>query len=392
MSKAGTSAPKAIDPTALANAQTAANITTANNQSILNNNNTTSPFGTSLFTQQPSGQWDLNQTLTPALQDLFTNQSTLGNTLAVQAQGVAPWAGSSAQAGASTVNDAFNNIEPTAAATPAPTLQKSLDYSTLGPLAPSDYGPEVTSAQNAAYKTQSGYLDPQYSQKHSDLNTLLANEGIQPGTEAYSRAQGDLGRQEDLAYQGAQNAAVSAGNAEQYALAGEKLNSQTLGANNILNAGEFGNKTAQQLWQDPLTALGSLSATGENILGGTSSNLAALGPLANFNWGGSIPTFGSNGTVVPASNVVGAGQVGATSANNAFNAGNTLNNSLFNGLGSLAGATTNGNLLSSTGALFGNNGIFSAGGLLGSQGALFGTAADASIAGGGPPLALAALA
>ena len=56
------------------------------------------------------------------------------------------------------------------------------------------------------------------------------------------------------------------------------------------------------------------------------------------------------------------------------------------------GVSGAGQLLGGANSLFGGGsgggGVFSAGGLLGSQGPLFGTAADASIAAGGPPLAL----
>ena len=66
--KGGGSAPPAIDPIALGEAQKNANIETAKVQSQLSNVNTTSPLGTSFFTPGANNQWNLEQKLTPELQ------------------------------------------------------------------------------------------------------------------------------------------------------------------------------------------------------------------------------------------------------------------------------------------------------------------------------------
>jgi hypothetical protein len=78
---------------ALANAQSQANQQSAQFQSQLNNVNTTSPFGSSLFTQDPTThQWSLNQSLAPQLQSVFGAQSGLAGLLA----GLAPSAAGAA--------------------------------------------------------------------------------------------------------------------------------------------------------------------------------------------------------------------------------------------------------------------------------------------------------
>jgi hypothetical protein len=248
--KGGTSAPPSANPSAVAGAQLNANIGTAQAQSALNNVRTTSPLGTSFFEQGPDGRWSLNQTLDPSTAPVYGAQTGLAATLAQQAQGGAPWVASGAQGGGTLIDQALRNIGP-AALNPAPTLQRNLDFSSLGPLpnpnpadftrsldftgleklptSSQDFGRAVTDAQNAAYNTQAGYLDPQFAQKGSDLRQQLADEGIGVGTQAYSRAQGDLGRQSTLAYQQAQDAAVAAGQAEQQRLFGEALSGRQQG-------------------------------------------------------------------------------------------------------------------------------------------------------------------
>jgi hypothetical protein len=127
------------------------------------------------------------------------------------------------------------------------------------------------------------------------------------------------------------------------------------------------------------------------LLGTGASDLANLGGLGNFNWSGGVPTFGSSQTAVQPPNVVGSQQVANTANQNRFTAGNTLNNQLTSGLGSLGGA------LGGQGLLFGSQGL---GGLLGVNpttgllGGLFG--GGAGLAGGatadaGLPLGLGAL-
>ncbi len=426
--KGGTSAPPAVNPAQLAGAQVDANLQTAQGQSALNNVRTTSPLGKSFFEQGPDGRWSLNQSLDPSTAPVYAGQTGLASMLANLGQGAAQWGSSPAQAGATLLDQALGNIGPAAVGQAAPNLQKTLDFGSLGPLPttrPGDYtrtldfiglerlptsadnfGKAITDAQNAAYDTQAGYLNPQFAQKASDLRQQLADEGIPVGSAAYSRAQGDLGRQSTLAYQQAQNEAVSAGQAEQARLFGEALSGRQQGVNERLTAGNFQNATTrqaladalasraqgaseigqagqfrnaaeQQGWQDPLTALSTLAGVGTGITGSAASNLATLNPLSGFEWAGNLPTFGGSPTVVSPANVVGAGQVANQAAANRFNAANTLNNQLFNGLGTAGGA------------LFGGGGNGGLGGILsgffGGGGA--GTAAD--FGGGGTALGIA---
>jgi hypothetical protein len=436
MSKSGASAPPSIDPMALANAQSQANQQSAQFQSQLNNVNTTSPFGSSLFTQDPTThQWSLNQSLAPQLQSVFGAQSGLAGLLAGLAPSAAGaasnftgYASPAANAGSNFINQAsgVNLPTPGAGLTSSVTmnpagfnLPPSIDFSNLPglathasteglarlPTSATDFSNEVNAAENAAYRSQAQYLDPQFHQRESDLTQQLADQGIQPGNAAYSRSRGDLGRQENLAYQGAQDAATAAGQAEQARLFGENLSSRQQGfGENLSNAGlnnaaraqllgqdvtgteyarsadqqvfnqglanaELGNQAQQLAFGQPLQELQSLIGAGSGLLGAgggalTSGigGLAGLGGLGEFGWGGQIPTFGSQGTVVPGTNTIGAANAANTAGMNSFLAGNQLNNQLFNGLGSLGGALGlgNGGLASLLG--IGGSGAAAAGG------------------------------
>jgi len=376
VAKGGASAPPAVDPTALANAQTGSNLATANQQSVLNNVNTFSPFGSSTFSQLPSGQWNLNQQLNPQLQGAFSNQANLASLLAGQGtQNVAALAQSPALAGANIVNSAYNNLGGQIPTGPA-------NYSGLAqlPTSATDFSNEVGQAQKAAYDTQAGYLNPQFQQKQSDLTQQLADQGITAGSSAYDRAQGDLGRQETLAYQQAQDAAAQAGNQEQQALFGENLQSRQQGVNE-----------ANTQWAQPLQALSQAASTGEGILSGIAGQLPELGSLAGFAGTGTVPTMGGSPTSVYPSNVVGAQGAANTAAANRFTAGNTLNNQLFSDIGGLGSALGGSNLLFGSQGLGGalglspTTGLFC--GLFGAGDALSGGATAAS----GLPLGLAAL-
>jgi hypothetical protein len=241
-----------------------------------------------------------------------------------------------------------------------------VNFGGVAPLS-TNFPDQVAQAQNAAYNTQAGFLDPQFAEKKSDLTQQLADQGINPGSEAYDRAQGDLGRQSDLAYQQAKDAAVAAGNQEQQTLFGESLQGRQQGVNEAL-----------QQYQSPFNAIGSLAGSAGGLLGTGAGDLATLGGLGNFSWAGGVPTFGGSPTTVQPSNVVGAQQ--AANQGNYYRSaqGMALNNQLGSGLGSLATGLGGSNLL------FGSQGLS---GLLGANpqtgllGGLFGGGAGAGTAG-----------
>lgn len=449
--KGGSSAPAGVNPAALGWAQYDANIGTAQKQSELNNINTYSPFGSSDFEQLPNGRWTLNQNLSPALQNVFGNETNLAGNIAGYGNNAANFAAQPLQGGANLITQGYNNwagqlpsgpvstaglpeLQGSAATMPLQTsvagggpIQTGLNFSGLPslPTSTTDFSNEVGQAQQAAYNTQTGFLDPQFAEKQHDLQQQLADQGIAVGSDAYSRATGDLGRQETLAYQQAQNAAVQAGDQEQNTLFGENLASRQQGVNEALNqgnfanaaqaqqygqnlqSGNFANQAAQQgfaenlanagladqarqqglaerqsLWAEPFTALQQETGIGQNILGSGISDLTGLLPATNFNWAGAIPTFGANPVSVSPANLAGSTYAANAANQNRFSDANLLNNQLGGALGGLGsslglGSGGLGNLLFGSQGLSGALGLGS-GGLFGS---LFGGgAADAGAA------------
>lgn len=97
--------------------------------------------------------------------------------------------------------------------------------------------------QEALYNSALDKLNPQFERQVSDYATMLQNQGIPVGSEAYNRAMGDLEEK--------QNDALTQA-AYQSILAGNDAFSQSLG--DEINAGAFGN-TAQQTYINQLLSM-----------------------------------------------------------------------------------------------------------------------------------------
>lgn len=384
--------PAAVDPTALAAAQTASNISTAQNQAALNNSNTYSPYGSSIWTPTTNAQgqttYTLNQTLSPELQQLFGTQSGLAQNLVSNA---AYGLSQSGPALANLGTNLFGSLGNVAGQIPT-----SLNLSGVAPitqLSPSSFqtnvaqGPVQTSvnsnfpqlvkqAQDAAYGAQTQYLNPQFQQAQSNLQQQLADQGIQEGTPAYSRAMLDFNNQKQQAYQSAQDQAVAAGNQQQQALFGQSLqagqfanqaqqqmfgqglnladlyNQAVLGAAGQQNtAAQLGLQQQQAMAQQPVNALQALLAAGTGAYGAGLQGLQGAAGMINQapTWPLSIPTYGGQQTTIQPTNYpqIQAAATGAnTLANAAFNRNasgltDTLSSVLFGqgGIGNMVGQT-----------------------------------------------------
>ncbi len=181
------SAPAAPDPVATANAQTASNIATATNNAALNRVDQVTPYGSSTYDikgyEGSTPQYKQTVTLSPEQQALY-DKYTQGQT-----------------ALADTALGSLGNVQSNIAQ----------PFSLRNDPTTSDFGTQIKNSQDAAYRGQTQYLDPQFKNAQSDLDSKLANQGLQVGGEAYGRAQDDLARQKQMAYQGAQDSAVQAG-------------------------------------------------------------------------------------------------------------------------------------------------------------------------------------
>lgn len=85
-------------------------------------------------------------------------------------------------------------------------------------------------AENATYQSYMNYLQPQFAQQTSDLETRLQNQGIMVGSDAYNRAMTNLQNNQNNAYsQAVQNSVLSGQNAFSNSL------------NDAYRAAQFGN-------------------------------------------------------------------------------------------------------------------------------------------------------
>jgi Chaperone of endosialidase len=143
-----------------------------------------------------------------------------------------------------------------------------------------DVGPSVQNAADAAYAAETQYLGPQWAQAGEQAQSALANQGLNPNSAAYQNAMQQFGAQENQAYQGALNAAVAAGDAEQNTLFGQQLQSgefanaaQAQAFGQALDNAQLGDATQQTAGQEaayaqqlPINAFDALMSSGQVAL------------------------------------------------------------------------------------------------------------------------------
>ena len=185
MSKPDTPTPP--DPNVVAEAQTKSNLATATSNAALNRVNTNTPYGSLTYT-------------TPGTNPDGTPKYQADLTLSPDQQGLLDTGNANKQALANTASGMLGQIDQQYR-TPA-----NFD---------STIAPEIKQAQDAAYKTSTGYLDPQFAQAEDEQRTRLANQGTVQGSDAYTKETNRLATQKQQAYESARNNAITQGNAEQ---------------------------------------------------------------------------------------------------------------------------------------------------------------------------------
>lgn len=98
--------------------------------------------------------------------------------------------------------------------------------------------PAIQNAINSQYKAQLGLLQPTFGIQQEQLQSQLANQGLQQGSEAYNNAENLLAQQQNNAYTQAANNATQQGMGYQNQLFGQQLQNAQLGntvANQPLN-------------------------------------------------------------------------------------------------------------------------------------------------------------
>lgn len=201
------SPPTPPDPAKTIAAQTASNLQTANSNAELNRVNTSTPWGSLNYSTDGTNadgtpKYSSALTLSPSEQQKFDlaqqGNIALGNT----AQGML-----------GNVKDSYSQPFSLGG---APALQSSVQQ---------DGGTTanaIKQAQDAAYKSQTQYLDPEYARAQPALENKLANQGItDTGSEAYKNAMNNFNEGKNQAYGAARNSATAAGMQEQNTLFGQ---------------------------------------------------------------------------------------------------------------------------------------------------------------------------
>lgn len=158
--------PKAPDPYATAAAQTKSNIGAATATQEMNMVDQTTPYGSVHYTrtgENPDGTpiYAATSTLSPQLQSLFNSNVGVAQSTA--------------------------GLESSILKSSAPLLSKPLDLS---------WGATEEKLDALGRKT----LDPEWDKRSTDLEQSLYNRGVMPGSEAYTTAMDEFGRQRGSAY------------------------------------------------------------------------------------------------------------------------------------------------------------------------------------------------
>jgi len=233
--KGGGSAPQVPDFYAAADATAQASQRAVNQQTQANRPNQSNPWGNSTWQQGPNGQWTQRTTLNPMDQASLDSQrwtqlgaSNLANDYMNQAQ-------------ANPLN--VNQVAGGQSLTGGP-IQGGLDFGSLG-------GMPQAQAMNqagvdAVYNQATSRLDPQFAQREESMRAQLANQGLDPGTEAYNAEMGNFTRGRNDAYSGAMNNAITQGAQIGSSMFGQGMQARQQGASEIGQAGNFANAAQGQ--------------------------------------------------------------------------------------------------------------------------------------------------
>ena len=183
----------APDPYATAAAQTQSNQQTANYNADLNRVSQYTPYGSSVYTQTGSTssgapQYRQDITLAPLAQQELDNELQQNADLSKLGYGL------------------YNQASSTLA---NPVSTNGLPALSGGPN--QDFNAATKAASDAVYNQATSRLDPMWQNNQNDLNSALANQGIVQGSDAYNRAQDQLSRNKNDAYNQAAYSAQQAG-------------------------------------------------------------------------------------------------------------------------------------------------------------------------------------
>lgn len=279
----------------LANAQSDYNKNNAIQQQLMNNPDQVGPYGSRTLTMGPDGHWTLNTSLSPQLQQNFDQSNALFGTMLNRASGAL----------SNGLN--YNSLAP------APTFDTS-----KVPGLPTADANDLNTVRDSVYRQQTQYLDPQFQQAQSDLESKLANQGIMPGSEAYNREMNNFNLTKQKAYGDARDSAIQAGGQEQSRLFGIGLQANQAGMNNAVAGFNAGMQGRQQ------------GVAEQNYLHNAPINdIASLRGSTQF----TMPSFGGmTGTSMPGVDFMNAANMGYNANLAQQNANKAENTNFTNGL------------------------------------------------------------
>ena len=239
----GGSAPSYPDPMTVANATTQTNEQSAAYNKALNLNNYSNPFGSQQTTQigtDASGApiYNTNISANPQLQSAL--QGLLGQT------------SQSGQINSNALNGLMG-------------LSSSLS--------PAAAQQAQQNGAQASYASSMGYLQPQFNQQQESTDSQLANQGLTPGSEAWTNAQGNLSRNQNFQQQQALNNAQLTGSQ----IGTQNWQSQLAGVNS--QAGLYGQQVG--IGQAPYSNLQTIAGMIPGY-SGTSQSAASPADIAGL--------------------------------------------------------------------------------------------------------------
>ena len=268
----GSKSPPTPDYTAAANAQGAANQATAVTSNIMNNPNQVTPYGTSTWspsTGNPDDRGTVTQTLSPDEQSKLnlSNQAqiySLGQLNTALPSLLKSLGGFNLGPGApsGTFDPAFNpgrSYQLDSGINTAPGLQTGLNFSGA-PGIPDATNAADKQAQDAAYAQQTQYLDPQFAQQKQALTDNLANQGIQPGSQAYTQAMSDFANTQQRAYSDARSSSIAQGLQSYNTKFANQLAAQQQSVGQTAQQGQFANSARNQYINELLSNMSASNA------------------------------------------------------------------------------------------------------------------------------------
>jgi hypothetical protein len=231
---------------AVANATTAQgenNLDVAKLQSLLNNPNTVTPFGSSQYTMGEDGRPVLTQTLSPAEQEKLNKSNKLGTGALDILQGNLPNIQAALSGPFGMQGAAKTDYDPRY----APTRGTPTDLSFAGaPGMPSADARVLQQVEDAMYGQGAQYLDPQYKQIENEMRVRLANQGIVPGTEAYNTEMENFGLRKQKAYGDLTQSSILGGQSAMSNLYDLAIRGRQQGVGEATTQGEFTQKGVGQ--------------------------------------------------------------------------------------------------------------------------------------------------